>query len=269
MRFLGSLRLDLAMARLGYGRWAAYPIASAAGVFTNIVFGLMRGSIMLALFTERARIGAYDATATLTYVWLGQGLLTVVGLWGWQELALRVRTGDIAIDLIRPVHPLRAALAADFGRALYQLLVRFVPPVAVGLVFFHTLPPADGIAALGFALSVTIAIAISFGFRYLYNVAAFWTTDHRGTMILALVVMSVFSGFIVPIQFFPDWLAAIANATPFPSMMQTPVDIWIGAISGPGIAFALARQLAWAAALLSLSYLLLGLGTRRLVVQGG
>ena len=256
-----SLSLDLAMARVGFGRYAAYPIASAAGIFTNVVFGLMRGSILLALFAQRERIGAYDASATLTYVWLTQGLLNVVAMWGWQDLAIRVRTGDIATDLIRPIHPLRAALAADYGRAAYQLLVRAVPPILVGIVIFRTSLPPSPVAWLAFAVSL--------GFRFVYNVAAFWTTDHRGAMILALVVMSVFSGFTIPIQFFPPWLAAIASATPFPSMIQTPVDVWIGALSGSSLVGALVAQLAWAAALLGLSYGLFARGTRRLVIQGG
>jgi len=264
-----SLSLDLAMARVGFGRYAAYPIASAAGIFTNVVFGLMRGSILLALFAQRERIGAYDASATLTYVWLTQGLLNVVAMWGWQDLAIRVRTGDIATDLIRPIHPLRAALAADYGRAAYQLLVRAVPPILVGIVIFRTSLPPSPVAWLAFAMSLTLAIAVSLGFRFVYNVAAFWTTDHRGAMILALVVMSVFSGFTIPIQFFPPWLAAIASATPFPSMIQTPVDVWIGALSGSSLVGALVAQLAWAAALLGLSYGLFARGTRRLVIQGG
>lgn len=264
-----SLRLDLELARRGYGRYAAYPAATAAGLFTNVIFGLMRSSVLLALFEQRARIGAYDATATVTYVWLTQGLLSVVAIWGWQELALRIRTGDISTDLVRPVHPLRAGIAADYGRALYQLLFRGIPPVAVGVVAFRATLPSDPLVWLAFLVSLALAIALSFGFRFLYNVAAFWTTDARGVMTLAFIVVSVFSGFTIPIQFFPDWLAVIVNATPFPGMIQTPVDIFVGAVSGQAILLALARQLGWAVALLGLAYWLFSLGTRRLVVQGG
>jgi ABC-2 type transport system permease protein len=266
---LEDLRTDLEIARRGYLRYAAYPMATAAGVFTNVIFGLMRGSILLALFAERQRIGAYDAAATVTYVWLTQGLLNVVAMWGWQELALRVRTGDIATDLIRPIHPIRAGLATDYGRAAYQMIFRGIPPVAVGVVAFHATLPSDALVWLAFLASLVIAIAVSFGFRLLYNLAAFWTTDTRGTMILALVVMSVFSGFTIPIQFFPPWLAAVANATPFPAMIQTPVDIFVGAIAGPAVLVALGGQLAWAVAMITASYWLFALGTRRLVVQGG
>ena len=264
-----SVRTDLEIARRGYLRYAAYPAATAAGAFTNIIFGLMRGSVLLALFAERERIGAYDAAATITYVWVTQGLLNVVALWGWQELALRVRSGDIATDLIRPIHPIRAGLATDYGRALYQLIFRGIPPVAVGALAFGAVLPADPFVWLAFFASLALAVAVSFGFRLLYNLAAFWTTDTRGAMILALVVMSVFSGFTIPIQFFPPWLAAIANATPFPAMVQTPVDIFVGATRGPSVLVALAGQLAWAAGLLVVSYWLFAVGTRRLVVQGG
>ena len=266
---LASLRTDLEIARRGYLRYAAYPAATAAGAFTNIIFGLMRGSVLLALFAERERIGAYDAAATIAYVWLTQGLLNVVALWGWQELALRVRTGDIATDLIRPIHPMRTALATDYGRAAYQLIFRGIPPVAVGVLAFHAVLPADPLVWLAFLVSLVLAVAVSYGLRLIYNLTAFWTTDTRGTMILALVVMSVFSGFVIPIQFFPPWLAAIANATPFPAMVQTPVDIFVGVTRGPAILVALAGQLGWAAGMLLTSYWVFALGTRRLVVQGG
>jgi ABC-type uncharacterized transport system permease subunit len=52
-------------------------------------------------------------------------------------------------------------------------------------------------------------------------------------------------------------------------MVQTPVDIFVGATRGPSVLVALAGQLAWAAGLLVVSYWLFAVGTRRLVVQGG
>src|SRR5438445_12280595 len=117
----------------------------------------MRGSVLSALFADRKRIGAYGAAATITYVWLTPGLLNVVALWGWQELALRVRTGDIATDLIRPIHPMRTALATDYGRAVYQLIFRGIPPVAVGVLAFHAVLPADPLVWLAFLVSLTLA----------------------------------------------------------------------------------------------------------------
>jgi ABC-2 type transport system permease protein len=73
----------------------------------------------------------------------------------------------------------------------------------------------------------------------------------------------------VPVAFFPGWLQAVAYATPFPSMLQTPVDVVVERVSGVDLLVALGVQAAWAAALLAAGVLVLGRGTRRLVVQGG
>lgn len=269
MPFPSSLRLDFEIARRGYRRYAAYPGATIAGVFTNVVFGFLRAYILLALFEQREVIGGYDAMATLTYVWLGQALFMTVFVWGWADLALRIRTGDIATDLVRPVAPLRAAFAFDMGRAGYHLIFRGIPPFLAGAAVFRLAIPPEPLVWVAFLVSVALAVAASFAFRVLYNLAAFWLLDHRGPSTLGAVLVNLFSGLLIPISFFPDWLAALARATPFPSMVQIPIDIFIGATSGPAILAALGTQLAWAIALVVVAQYVFSLGVRRLVVQGG
>ena len=259
----------LAIARRGYMRWSAYPAANAAGVFTNVVFGFLRAYVLLAVFTQRGHIGAYDASAVLTYVWLTQGFIMTIFIYGWNDLALRIRSGDIAVDLVRPTDPLRMGLAADYGRALYHALFRGIPPFVVGALVFPLVLPRDALMWLAFVASVLLAIAASYGFRLLYNLAAFWTMEARGPVLLAGLLASFFTGFLIPIGLFPSWLAAIAYATPFPSMIQMPVDIFVGAIPAPDIPRALVTQLAWAVAVLALARGMFALGVRRLVIQGG
>jgi len=266
---LEAIRLDWELARRGYARYAAYPAASVAGVFVNTVFGFMRVFVLLALFEQRDRIAGYDASATVTYVWLGQAMMMTIFIFGWQDLALRIRSGDIAGDLVRPVHPLRASLAFDLGRALYHALFRGIPPLLIGAIVFRLMLPAGALEWIAFAVSVVLAIVVSYAFRAIYNLVAFWTTDHRGALLLGGIAVNLFSGFIVPVAFFPDWLAAIANATPFPSMVQLPIDIFIGRAAGIEVLRIIAVQVAWAAALLLFAERLFALGVRRLVVQGG
>ena len=144
-----------------------------------------------------------------------------------------------------------------------------MPPLVIGaLVFDLTRPPGIG-SAVAFAASVVLAIGISFGFRFLYNLPAFWLLHYRGPMLIALFVSLALSGMIIPVRFFPDWLATIANATPFPSLVQTPVDLFVGETQGLEIATALGVQAAWLAVLLLGCRAALAAGTRRLVVQGG
>lgn len=266
-----GLRRDWNLSRLGYRRYAAYPGATAAGLFTNMFFGFLQAYILLAVYESRDSIGGYDVRDAVTYVWLTQGLLSVVASFGpsWIELALRVRSGDIAVDLARPLDLQRAQLAQDFGRAGYQLLFRAAPPFVLGALLFDlTAPSSAGVWAV-FAVSVALAVVVSFAVRFAVNLLSFWLTDYRGAMLLALTVSQLLSGLIVPLAFFPEPSDTVARALPFASMLQLPVDVFVGAAAGSEIMAVLAIQATWALALLGLGRLVLAAGTRKLVIQGG
>jgi ABC-2 type transport system permease protein len=263
------VRLYWEIARRGYRRYAAYPAATLAGIFTNTVFGFMRAYILLALYRHRDVIGGYDASDAVTYVWLGQGMLMTIYIWGWFELALRVRTGDIATDLTRPVHPLAYGLAFDLGRALYHALHRGIPPLLVGALVFDLTGPSNPLVWLAFLVSVALAVCVAFGFRFLYNTAAFWLLDYRGVGVVASLFATLFAGTLVPLAYFPGWLETVAYALPFAAMLQIPIDVFVGRTGGLEIVGALAFQIGWAAALLLAARAAFAAGTRKLVVQGG
>jgi viologen exporter family transport system permease protein len=262
------VRLDWEIAKRGYRRYAAYPAATWAGAFTNTVFGFIQAYILLAVYQHRTDVGGYDAGDAVTYVWLAQALIMTVYIFGWEELALRIRDGSIATDLARPLDPLRYWLAFDLGRAPYHFVFRGIPPFIVGSFVFDLHYPSAGLA-VAFAVSVVLAIVVSLAFRFLYNAAAFWLLDHRGILRLSVTVSLFFSGMILPLTFFPGWLHAIAQALPFASILQAPVDVYLGKHTGGGLAATLAVQAAWAVALLALARLALARGTRKVVIQGG
>jgi ABC-2 type transport system permease protein len=263
------MRLWFELARRGYRRYAVYPGATVAGVFTNTFFGFMLAYILLAVFRERDHVGSYDASDAVTYVWVTQGLLMTVYIWGWYEVALRVQQGDIATDLQRPLDFQLYWLAQDLGRAGYHALYRGVPPFLIGAVAFDVRLPGDPVLWLAFPVSVVLAVVVSFAFRFLFNLASFWLLDYRGVGILAQVASTFFSGMIIPIAFFPDWLATAAWSLPFAAMAQAPVEVFLGHARGLELGGLLALQAFWAAVLLLAGRAVFAAGTRKLVVQGG
>jgi ABC-2 type transport system permease protein len=262
------VRLDWEIAKRGWRRYAAYPWATAAGVFTNTIFGFLQAYILLAVYRHRTDVGGFSSADTVTYVWLAQSMIMTVYIFGWQELALRIRDGSIVTDLARPLDPQRYWLAYDLGRAPYHLLFRGVLPFVLGAFVFelHYPSPLD---ALMFLVSLTLAVVVSFGVRFLYNVAAFWLLDFRGVMTLTVTVVLFFSGMVLPLRFFPQWLRELSYALPFASILQTPVDVWLGKRTGLALVGFVALQAAWAIALLGLGRFVFARGTRKLVVQGG
>lgn len=264
--------LHVAVATRAFRRYSTYTAATLAGIFTNSVFGVIFSFAYLALWHENPTAGGYDATDAVTYVWLGQALLMTVALWGGgttDDLAERIRTGDVAIDLYRPVGLLGWYLAGDLGRATYHLLTRGVAPTFIGILLFDIRLPAGPVAALAFLVSLPLAVTVSFALRFLVASTAFWLLDASGPRVLSGALAMFFSGMVLPLVLFPGWLGTLAQALPWSAMVQVPNDLWLGKYPGAEVLLALGFQLAWALALLGCCSLMLRAATRKVVLQGG
>ncbi|PUA79944.1 ABC transporter permease [Nocardioides currus] len=264
--------LYVAVATRAFRRYSTYRAATLAGIFTNSVFGIIYSFAYIALWRANPSAGGYDSSDAVTYVWLGQALLMTVALWGGgttDDLAERVRTGDVAIDLYRPVGLVGWYLAADLGRAAYHFVTRGLAPTVIGVLLFHISLPDSPAAAAGFLLSIPLAVVVSFGLRFLVACTAFWLLDATGARTLSGALAIFFSGMALPLVLFPGWLGTLAESLPWAAMIQVPNDIWLGRHTGADLLGALAFQVMWAAVLLGCCRLVLALATRKVVVQGG
>jgi ABC-2 type transport system permease protein len=261
--------LDVELMRAGFRMHASYRAATFAGLFTNVVFGFLRGAILVAALREAGDIAGYSKADALAYTWLTQGIIAVIAIWGWNDLALRIETGDIATDLTRPIDPQRYWLARDYGRALYALCIRGVVPVLVGVALFDITIPRDALRWVMFATSLALAVTVSFGLRFIVNLTPIWLRDWRGALLLSHFLATLMSGFVMPIAWFPHWARVIMHALPWAATTQAPIDVYLGKATGPGGVGTIAVQILWAVALLLAGRAVLAVGTRKLVVHGG
>lgn len=268
---MSLFRTFTAITGSGYRRYSTYRQATFAGAFTNTVFGFLRCYVLLAVATGVGGPAAgYDPAQLATFVWVGQGMLAVVGLWERTDLADRIRTGDIATDLLRPVHPVVSYLATDLGRAAYAMLTRFVPPVLTGPIFFDVYLPNRWYTTPLFLVSTFVAVVLSFCCRYLVNATAYWLQDVRGPMVLWTLASGVLAGLYFPLRFLPEWISVpLWLATPFPSLMQTSLDVVVER-DRPAVQVGLVGvQVVWVGVLLFACRAVQRRAERRLVVQGG
>jgi ABC-2 type transport system permease protein len=267
---VSTVRTYLLLAAAEFQRYSTYRLAILAGVTTQSVFGFIRVSVLFAAISEAGgTLAGYDQRSASTYVWLGQALLAPIAIFGWIEIAERVSSGEIAVDFARPVDLQLAWWARDFGRASFQLLSRGLPPLLIGAVTFGLALPQSWTAYPLGLVSLILAVSISFVVRFLVNLIAFWTLDVRGFVGLYVVVVGPLCGLYVPVHLFPEWLRIIAYATPFPSMLQTPIDVLSGRVLDAAAVAVVASQLAWLAGLVGLARLMQWRAGQRLVVQGG
>jgi ABC-2 type transport system permease protein len=267
---LASARPYWHVARRTFQRYTTYRAATFGGLFTNTVFAFLKAYILLAALRHRPEIGSLDAVDIVTFTFVGEGLAIVVGIFVDATLGGRIRTGDVVSDLYRPLHFTGYWLAEDFGRAGFQVLARGLPPVLLAMCLFTLRLPDDRATWIAFAASVVLATVVCFAFRFCVLLAGFWILDSRGPWQIANVTLAFFSGFVVPVSFFPPALERLAYLLPFPSMLQLPLELFIGEHQGLGPTLGvLGQQLFWAVTLLLIAELIVRRAFRRVVVHGG
>ncbi|GAB1817956.1 ABC transporter permease [Herbidospora sp. RD11066] len=255
--------LYLRLFQYGFRRHSTYLAAALAGAFTNTVFGILRAYVLIALWEARPGLAGYTLTQAVTFCFLTQAFIGPMQVFGrGLSFGDRIRSGDIAFDLVRPAPLLLWSLSEDLGRAAYLAFARSLPPTLIGALLFTVTGPASP----WFLASFVLGIVVSFGWRYLVTLTSCWTTDDRGMHTLSALLTMFFSGMVLPLGLFPGWLRTVAEASPFAAMVQVPADLWLG--TRPPLE-ALGFQLFWAVVLLALGALLTAAARRKVVVQGG
>jgi ABC-2 type transport system permease protein len=171
--------------------------------------------------------------------------------------------------LLKPMSFFSYWLAQDAGRALASFFMRSLTIMIAYAVFFDiTYPKKLG----GWVTLTTVLILswlVSFAWRFLVNLAAFWTPNAMGVARLFFGFSWVLSGFFMPLNYFPEWFVQLANLTPFPSMVFTVIEVYFENLSNFELLQAMLGQVLWFIILLILIQVVLRAGIRQLVVQGG
>ena len=264
--------LHAAVAARSFRRYSTYLGATVAGIFTNSVFGIIACFVYGAVWKHNPSAGGYDLTDAITYAWLGQAMIMTACIFGGgspDDLAQRVKSGDIALDFYRPVGILGWYLAADLGRAAYHLMTRGLAPTVLGALLFDLRWPAGALAWVGFAVAVVLAVVVSFALRFLVALSAFWLLDDTGVRTLSITAAIFFSGLTVPLVIFPGWSRDLVMTLPWAAYVQVPADIWLGQRTGVAALEGLAIQADLGGRLLGACAAVLRVAERRVVVQGG
>ena len=141
-----------------------------------------------------------------------------------EEVAfIDIQQGRLSSYLMRPISYLYLKLCTELPYRLIQGIYGLTTLIIFSAVFklqfiridFMILPLTLIIAACAFA--------VSFIFKIIVGISAFWVTDARGLQELVFVIVLTFAGFVMPVELFPPLLAKISNILPFAYMIYYPV----------------------------------------------
>jgi len=264
-----DLKLFWHLIQLGFQQQFSYRAANLAGLMTNFFFGLLRASVMIALYAARTDVAGMSLQDAVTFTAFSQAIIAYLSLFNWWRVMLAVYSGEIASELLKPTNYFTFWLAQDIGRAIAHFLTRGLTIMAAYALFFKITVPQTVGQWLALAVTLVLSLLVSFGWRFLINLTAFWTPDARGIGRIAFGLSWFLSGFMMPLRFFPDWFVRLCHLTPFPAMVNTLLEVYLGLLEGRALLGALAQQVLWVIALFALCQLVMRAGVRKLVIQGG
>ena len=272
-----NLRPFRAVVSARYRTLLQYRAAAFAGFVTQLFWGAVKLMILAAFYAAASGPQPMNMAEIVAYVWLGQALL---GMLPWNvdaDFREQVRNGTVAYDLLRPLdlysywygRTLAFRVAAPTLRGIPMLLFALVVLPAVGLADWALAPPPSGVAFAGFVVAVVLAALLATAVTLLAHISLLWTISGTGMDRIMTVLVTVFSGMILPLPLFPDWLQPFLRWQPFRGLADVPYRIYSGNIPATDVLPELALMLVWTLVLVGLGRAILRLGVRRMVVQGG
>lgn len=263
------MRLYLELSKRSFQRHLTYRSATIAGLITNFFFGILRATIFIALYDQQQTVEGITLQGAITYAALGQALIGFLSMFSWQDIANTVYTGDIASDLLKPMDYFLFWMSRDFGRALVQFLLRGVILIIGFEIVYNLYWPKSMFHFFAIIMSLFLSWVISFSWRFLINLSAFWTPNARGILRLLFVFSWFFSGFLMPLRFFPLWIQKVSYIMPFPHMFNSVIEVYLGTVKGSALLFTLANQFLWGIVLILIGQMVLRIGVKHLMILGG
>jgi len=221
-----TLRAMPTLLRIGFADALAYRAELVVWLLsTNLAL------VMMAITTAVAReapVGRFGQTDFVAYYLATLVVRLLTGAWVVWEANMEIRQGTLAFRLLRPLHPLVHYAAENVSAIPLRAMIAL--PIAIGLLFVaggaHV--TRDPLLWLVFLVAVFGAWLITFLALAVIAALAFWFESAVSVAQIWFGLFTVLSGYILPLEIFPPWLAHAARFLPFRYVLAFPVEMIIG-----------------------------------------
>lgn len=235
------------------------------GLLGAIVSVLVQMAIWAYIFRGDPAMMSY----MMAYLVLAQFLTQVFTNWITGDVATKIASGAFVTDLIKPVNLVLVYWGPAAGTTLANILVRGLPLLIILSPLLAQQIHADGFKIALFLCICVAAYIMASAIYMLVGFLAFLTTEAGWFPRILFDTISFFSGAIIPLAFFPGWLAFITNLLPFHLMFSFPIRYLLEDMSQSEIVTNLVLLAGWLVFFLLLTQLTYRRVVWHFVVQGG
>ena len=173
---------SLASLRLGANLVLAYRLEVVVHILSASLVTFFNWSLWHSVFIGRQTIAGRTAEEMCTYVVMAWVVTTFYSTRVDEFVGQRIRSGDIAVDLLRPWSLQLHLYMRELGRAGSTLLLTTVPLALTTIVVLPLRTPTRASTWVALAISLLLAQAISFGLSWLVGLALFKLRNAAGVV---------------------------------------------------------------------------------------
>ena len=260
-RLCSFLALYRGLLRIGFVETIAYRAEMLIWILTTTF-----PFVMMALWYSAAEdgpIGGFGQADFVAYFLATLVVRQLASSWIVWELNRDIRTGELSLQLLRPLHPFWLYSAENLGMIPLRAVI-LLPLVGAVHLFFPEMRFALGLPSLlAFLLAIAGAWMLYFFVQATIGALAFWIDQSLAVQEAWSAVWLLLSGYLLPIALMPAWLEALARLLPFRFMTSFPVEIVTGRLSGGEIARGFLLQAFWVICFVALARVVWRRGIRR------
>lgn len=264
------MKLFYSMVKTALRQQLQYRSAMLAGVFTQLVFGLIYIMVFLAFYENGAHDGMTAAQA-VSYVWISQATYRMMPWSGIKDVESMMHDGRIAFELARPCGVYGMWFARSVATRTAPLLLNTPVLLTTALLLMpKEMSLVLDVRMLPFgAVSLLLGMLVSASMTAILTGTYFWTISGAGINRFLPMVGSFCAGNILPLAFFPEGIRVFLRALPFASMLDAPLRILVGMTDVKAALSVIALQLAWLLILTVIGRCVVRAGITKCMVQGG
>ncbi len=255
----------LEFARIGLRESVVYRSDALASVATTVIYLVLMYSVWSAIAAAGTLEGSFSQV--ISYVALGQVVRNATSVDMENTIGEKVRKGTVVNELKRPVSFQLQMLSYQLGGSLFDTVARGVPAMAIAVVFLGVGSPGV-LGGLEFLASVVLSFALVSLMSYSLAMLTFWTKVGWSLNMMRSTLTGLFSGALFPLYLLPDGVRGLFYLTPFPSLVDAPIRIYQGGLSG-SVWGVYGVQVFWILFFAVASRLMWGKARTKLTVQGG
>lgn len=249
----------------------AYRSSLIGWLFVDVLYVMVLFFSWQAVFASSttATLEGYTFGSMIGYLMIRSIVAGSIFMLTSDQIADDFIDGSIVMHLVKPISYMGFMFARAFGSVLI-FIVFFGGPYAIATVVFGefydlglllTLPNI-----LMFFVSVFFSMLINFFISFSFGIIIFYTFNGFGVWQLMGAINLLFSGSMIPLSFYPDWLYRIALALPFAQVIYSPILLIQGQVEATSI---LLVQAMWVVIMVTIANIGWALTKNKVMIQGG